>query len=331
MIDLELSPVASRVVSELAAVEAGEEVLVITDPEKVSVARAITNAARGVDAEAILAVMPRLDAHGNEPPETIAEAMKTADVAFTVTTHAITHTQSRLAAADAGTRIVVLRGVTEDMMIEGGINTDYEQLRETTAAVRDVLGAADSAHVTSPAGTDIELNLEGMDAFSLDGYFHDYGFSAIPGGESPTSPRNEGSTGTVAIDYSMDNVGLLDEPIELTFEDGFVTEINGGAGADKLRDIVEGADENAGNLAEFAIGTNPDARLIGNLAEDKKQAGTVHFAIGDDTSLGGTRQSEIHFDGLVTRPTVVLDGETVVDDGTLDVDGVRELAAQIRA
>lgn len=328
MLDLELSPVASRIVSELAGVEPGEEVLVITDPEKVSVARAITNAARGVDAEAILTVMPRLDAHGNEPPATVADAMQTADVAFTVTTHAITHTQARLAAADAGTRIVVLRGVTEEMMIQGGMNTDYEELRGVTAASRDVLGAADIATVTSEAGTDISLNLSGMDAFSLDGYFHGYGFSALPGGESPTSPCNEGSNGTVVIDYSMDNIGLLDEPIELTFEDGYVTEIQGGSGADQLQAIVDGADDNAGNLAEFAIGTNPDARLIGNLAEDKKKAGTVHFAIGDDTSLGGTRQSEIHFDGLVTHPTVTLDGETVVADGELQTDRVRELAAE---
>ena len=329
MIDLELSPVANRIVSELANVEAGEEVLVITDPEKVSVARAIANAARGIDAEAILSVMPRLDAHGNEPPATVADAMRTADVAFTVTTHAITHTQARLEAADAGTRIVVLRGVTEEMMIQGGMNTDYEELRDVTAASRDVLGAADTAHVTSETGTDVTLNLEGMDAFSLDGYFHDYGFSALPGGESPTSPRNEGSHGTVVIDYSMDNIGLLDEPIELTFEDGYVTDISGGSGATQLREIVDGADENAGNLAEFAIGTNPDARLIGNLAEDKKKAGTVHFAIGDDTSLGGTRQSEIHFDGLVARPTVTLDGDTVLKDGELLTDRVLELAAAL--
>lgn len=331
MIDLELSPVANRIVQELAAVEAGEEVLIVTDPEKVSVARAITNAARAIGAEAVLAVMPRLDAHGNEPPGTIADPMQTADVAFTVTTHAITHTQARLAAADAGTRIVVLRGVTEEMMIEGAINTDYATLRETTAAVRDVLSAADAARVTSPAGTDLTLNLQDRGAFSLDGYFHDYGFSAIPGGESPTSPRNEETDGTVSIDYSMDNLGLLDEPIRLSIEDGFVTDIAGGTGAERLRSIVDEADENAGNLAEFAIGTNPDARLIGNLAEDKKRAGTVHFAIGDDTSLGGTRQSDIHLDGLVTRPTVVLDEETVVYEGTLDVERIRELAEEIRS
>jgi len=328
MIDLELSPVSRRIVEQLAAVTADEEALVIADPATVSVGRAITNAARGVGADATLTVMPQLDAHGNEPPDTVAAAMAAADVAFTATTHAITHTQARLAAADAGTRVVVLRGVTEEMMIEGGMNTDYEELRRVTAAVRDVFTAASEARVTSPAGTDVHVDVEGRSAFALDGYFHDYGFSALPGGESPTCPRKPGTDGTVVIDYSMDNIGHLADPIELTIEDGTVTEIAGGNEAAQLHEIVDGV-ENACNLAEFAIGTNPDARLVGNLAEDKKRSGTVHFAVGDDTSLGGDLQSEIHLDGLVLGPTVTLDGETVVADGTLDVERVTALAADL--
>lgn len=330
MIDFELSPISRRIVEELATVTADEEVLVISDPEKVSVGRAITNAARSVGANTTLSIMPRLDAHGNEPPGPVAAAMKEADVAFTATTHAITHTQSRLAASDAGTRVVVLRGVTEDMLIEGGMNTDYEALKRVTGAVRDVLDAATEAHVTSPAGTDIQLNLDGSSAFSLDGYFHEYGFSALPGGESPTCPQKSGTDGTIVIDYSMDNIGQVDEPIELTLEDGTVTNITGGSGAQQLQGIVTEAGENAGNLAEFAIGTNPDARLIGNLAEDKKKRGTVHFAIGDDTSLGGTLQSDIHLDGLVTHPTVELDGDVVLDDGHLDIELVEDLAAELQ-
>lgn len=329
MIDFELSPVATRIVTELAEITPDEEVLVISDPEKVSVGRAMTNAARGVGADTTFAVMPRLDAHGNEPPAGVAAAMKAVDVAFTATTHAITHTQSRLDASEAGTRVVVLRGVTEEMMIEGGMNTDFTELAAVTAAVRDVFDAASEAHVTSAGGTDIRLNLDGSSAFSLDGYFHDYGFSALPPGESPTCPQKPGTNGTVVIDYSMDNIGLLDDPIELTFEDGTVTAITGGEEASRLRDIVDAAGENAGNLAEFAIGTNEHARLIGNLAEDKKRRGTVHFAIGDDTSLGGERRSDIHLDGLVTRPTVELDGETVLDDGTLLVDRIQELATAL--
>jgi len=218
--------------------------------------------------------MPLLDSHGNEPPTTVAEAMAAADVAFTCTSHAITHTRSRLAAAEAGTRFGILRSVTEDMMVEGGMSVDFEELRRRTEAVRDVLDAATEAHVTSDKGTDITFSLEGCSAFSLDGYYHEnYGFATLPPGESPTHPAEGTANGEIVIDVSMDNLGQVDEPITLEVEDGFVTDVTGGDDADELRRIIDENDENAGNIAEFAIGTNPEAKLIGNLAEDKRRRG----------------------------------------------------------
>jgi leucyl aminopeptidase (aminopeptidase T) len=319
MLDVEFAHLCRRIAADLAEVTPEEDVLVLTEPENVTVARAVAAGARSVGADATLSVMPRLDAHGNEPPENVAAAMAAADVCVTATTHAITHTRSRLAAADAGTRIVVMRGVTEDLMLEGGMNTDYDRLAEVTGAFRNALAAADEARLTCPNGSDLWVEL-GRDAVALDGFFHDYGFSALPGGESATSPTD--AEGTVVVDHSMDNVGLLDSPIEWTLDGGRVVAIEGGTDADALRRVVEGADENGNVLAEFALGTNPDARLVGNLAEDKKRLGTAHVAVGDNESLGGDERSDIHLDGLVSRPTVTLGDTVVVDAGEARVETV---------
>jgi leucyl aminopeptidase (aminopeptidase T) len=78
------------------------------------------------------------------------------------------------------------------------------------------------------------------------------------------------------------------------------------------------------------IGLNLHARLVGNLAEDEKKLGTVHFAVGDNESLGGTTQCDIHLDGVVLNPTVTLDGETVITEGDVHLDRIRELAADTR-
>lgn len=329
MIETELGPVTQQIVSTLANVSEDEEVLVLADAETSSVARSFTTTARNIGADAHLLFMPKTDSHGNEPTRIAAEAMRTADVVFTVTTHSITHTKARIAAAEASTRIIIVRGVTEELLLEGGINTDYEWLRETTAAVRDVLADAHTAHVKSPTGTDVTMDLTDRPAFSLDGFFHDYGFSAIPPGEAPTSPVEGSAEGTVVIDYSMDGVGLLEDPIELTFQSGVVTSVEGGTEATRLRERMDGV-ENAGNMAEFAIGTNPDARLVGNLAEDKKKLGTVHFAIGDNESLGGDVQCDIHLDGVVLAPTVTLDGETILEEGRVNLERIRELSNSLR-
>jgi len=327
MIDLELSELSKHIVEKLAETEPDEEVLVLTDAELISVARAIASGARAVGASTMLTVMPRTEAHGNEPPATVTEAMKASDATFTVTTHSITHTRARNAASDAGTRVVVMRGVTEEMMIEGGMNVDLNDLRDATESVRDTLEAAGEVHVTNPSGTDVTFDISDRPAFSLDGFFHGYGFSALPAGESPTSPTEGSTEGTVVIDYSMDNIGVLNDPIKITFEEGHVTAIQGDTEANRLQTIVTEADDNAGNMAEFAIGTNPNARLIGNLAEDKKKRGTVHFAIGDNASLGGAIESNIHLDGVVLEPTVQLDDTIVVEDGTLLLDQIREFGS----
>lgn len=318
MLDLEMIDASTSVVEECLDVKPGEEVLVITDARKVGVGRNIATAANAAGATTTMSVMPLLESHGNEPPDVVADAMVAADVAFTCTTHAITHTRSRLRAAEEGTRFGILRGVTEEMMVEGAMTVDFEELRRITEGLRDVHDAASEVRVTSKQGTDISFSVEGCGAFSLDGYYHEAeGFATLPPGESPTHPKEDTANGTIVIDVSMDNLGQLDEPITLEIEDGFVSDVDGGSQADELRDLIERSDENAGNLTEFAMGTNPKAKLIGNLAEDKKRSGTVHFAIGDNESLGGTRKSDIHLDGVVRTPTVELDGETVVENGRL--------------
>lgn len=311
---------ATTIVEDCLAVTADEEVLVVGDAGTHRVAEAIALAATGTGARTVTATMPRLDSHGNEPAPTIAAAMAAADVAFTCTTHAITHTRARLRASEAGTRVGVLRGVTEAMMTAGAMTADFPALARRTRAVADVLDAASTATVTSEQGTDVAFSVEGCAAFSLDGWYHETeGFATLPPGESPTHPAEGTANGTIVVDVSMDGIGRLDEPIRLSLADGIVTEVAGGAGAAQLQAIFDRADDNARTLAEFAIGTNPAARLIGNQAEDKKRAGTVHFAVGDNESLGGTTRSDIHLDGVLGAPTVHLDDELVVDAGQLVV------------
>lgn len=318
MLDLEMIESSKQVVEKCVNVQSDEEVVVVTDGRKVGVARSIATASQAVGADTTIATMPLLESHGNEPPEVVADAMAAADVAFTCTTHAITHTRSRLRAHQQGTRFAILRGVTEEMMVEGAMTVDFEELKRITNAVQAVLDAASDVRVTAANGTDISFSVEGCSAFSLDGYYHaEEGFATLPPGESPTHPAEGTANGTIVIDVSMDNVGQLDEPIQLDIEDGFVSDVSGGSQAKELEELVENSDENAGNLAEFAIGTNPKAKLIGNLAEDKKRSGTVHFAIGDNESLGGSLKSEIHLDGVIRSPTVELDGEVYVEDGRL--------------
>jgi len=109
----------------------------------------------------------------------------------------------------------------------------------------------------------------------------------------------------------------LKQPIKCVVRSGRVVEISGDEDAEKFRQLAA-TDENASNIAELGIGTS-------HTIERKYLAtrigagipGYVHFAIGRNSDIGGNTWSRIHADGLLNRPTVILDEETVVEDGRL--------------
>ena len=76
---------------------------------------------------------------------------------------------------------------------------------------------------------------------------------------------------------------------------------------------------NARNVAELGVGTNKQATLTGNVLEDEKVFGTVHIAFGDNSSMGGKVSVESHLDGILLKPTLIIDGDTIIKDGEFQV------------
>jgi leucyl aminopeptidase (aminopeptidase T) len=311
-----------NLVHTAARVQPGEHVCIATDTQTLPIAQAIFEAARELGAEPVLVVMAPRRAHGNEPPPVVAAAMRAAQVVIQPVTYAMTHTDATQAALRAGARVLVLRGVTEEIMTHGAMLADYDAVDRVTREVARLLTAASTVRVTSPSGTDLTLSAAGRGAVALTGRVGGPGtFAAMPDGEAAISPVEGTAEGILVIDHTMDNLGRLDAPIRMTVRGGRVVEITGGASAERLRTMVAAADANATNIAEFAIGTNDRARLIGSMTEDKKYRGSVHVAIGDNHVIGGSVVSELHLDGLLLRPTVELDGRRVVEGGRLLVEG----------
>jgi leucyl aminopeptidase (aminopeptidase T) len=114
----------------------------------------------------------------------------------------------------------------------------------------------------------------------------------------------------------MGGLGRLKRPITISVEGGQVVHVKGDDG--RLLKLLEKY-ENAKNVAEIGIGTNPKAKIIGNVLEDEKVMGTVHVAFGDNHTFGGDTRAEIHLDGIIKRPDIWLDGERIMKGGKLDV------------
>ena len=52
---------------------------------------------------------------------------------------------------------------------------------------------------------------------------------------------------------------------------------------------------------------------------DNGKLGRVHIAVGRNNTIGGQTFSKIHNDVLITRPTVELDGERVLENGVVSL------------
>jgi len=107
------------------------------------------------------------------------------------------------------------------------------------------------------------------------------------------------------------------QPLTITVKNGWAQRFQG-PDATQLESLLKSADKNAYNIGELGIGTNPNARLIGVVLEDEKVLGTVHIALGDNTSyVDGHTKSKIHEDGILLQPTVKIDGRLIMKDGEL--------------
>ncbi|MEM4730018.1 MAG: aminopeptidase [Thermoplasmata archaeon] len=306
---------ARTAVNTCLRVKKGERVVVVTDIIKEDIGEALHWAAKEAGSEAILVKMLPRSRHGEEPPAPVAAIMKTADVVIAPTAFSISHTQARKEANEAGARIATMPMITEEMMSRGGMTADFRQIKRRAEGLLKRLAGAREVRVTTPEGTDIRFSVEGRRWIPDTGILHERGaFGNLPAGELFVPPVEGTAEGVVVVTGALAGVGLLKKPVKVVVKGGIAREITGGPQARALRKTLEGAaaklenPDGAYNIAEFGIGLNPKARLIGNPLEDEKVVGTVHIALGDNSTFGGSVRAGVHLDGIILNPRVEVDG-----------------------
>jgi leucyl aminopeptidase (aminopeptidase T) len=304
------------VVRDCLGVKPGEELLVICDPGTRALGERLREEGERLGADAVLALMAERATSGTEPPAAIAAAMASADAVLAPTTQSLSHTAARKAATDAGVRIATLPGVTEELLARV-MSADTEGLRRKGRAIADALTAGSEARLTSEAGSDLRMSLEGRTAIPDAGDLTEPGaFGNLPCGEGFIAPVEGTADGTLVVDGSIAAIGKVAEPVTLEVRGGHLVEASGEQGAAFMR-ILQAAGAEGTNVAELGIGTNEKATLTGNVIEDEKLLGTAHVAFGASAAIGGTVQVPIHLDCVVLRPTVEIDGEPIARDGEL--------------
>jgi aminopeptidase len=200
----------------------------------------------------------------------------------------------------------------------GDWNLTGEMIEEATERARRAIAALKGkkqCRVTAANGTDVTVTIEGRPALEVTPIKHrGQMMGPVPlWAEVAFAAVENGTNGTIVVDGVMLGIGLkgqVTEPITWTLENGHCVKIEGGAEAERLRQVISGV-PGSDVIGEFAFGTS-ERSPYGSPSE-KGRLGTVHFALGDNHNAypGGQNVSTLHLDGVVLNASL-----QIVDDGT---------------
>lgn len=310
------------VMRQSLGVRSGERVVVVTDPPRRPLGELFASGALRATPNVDLLLMPETPDHGSEPPARVAAAMAAADVCFLPTSKSLSHTHARRNASAAGARVASMPSITYEMAMRT-LRVDYGDIARTSEALAALLTSARSVRLTAPGGTDLHLELTGRQGFADTGVFTASGaFGNLPAGEAFIAPLEGRAHGALVFDAALpveDPEGAVSEaPMVIEVLDGLARTV-AGPGAEALQSVFDRLGDAARNIAELGIGSNPAARISGNVLECEKVVGTAHVALGNSLHIGGATDVPFHSDGVINRPTIRAGDTPLIEDGRLAV------------
>jgi 2,5-dihydroxypyridine 5,6-dioxygenase len=316
----------ARRLVQCGGIQPGEEVLIITDTRMdPSVVDAFARIVREDGGELVVTTMDARSGSGQEPPAQVANAMRGAKLAIELTSEFIHHSVARQSAQRAGLRYLFIGDIDREMLESpGAVYADFHEIAPRIVRMSDEITRGSTMRITSPSGTDMTFDLVGRNGRALTGLAQAPSqFGAPPCLEGGVIPKPGGSHGQVVVDAYCVGVGLIEQAIIVTVENGRAVTIEGGKEAARLRELLEGAgNDNAWNVSEVGIGFNDSALLIDNVTSAESIYGTAHIALGSTPADLDIEMisAGIHLDMVFHKPTIVVDDTVSMRDGEFLLD-----------
>ncbi len=196
-----------------------------------------------------------------------------------------------------------------------------------------LLRGAKAMQVTSPAGTNLAIRVEGAQVGGVWGYTEKPGtLSHWPGGLCLAFPKAGSVNGTLVMapgDMNLTFKRYLESSVRLKIDNDYVTAIEGtGLDAELMREYFAAwGDKEAYAVSHVGWGMNRGARWEAMTMYDKRDcngteqrafAGNFLYSTGANEVAG--RHTLGHYDLPLRHCTVTLDGQPVVADGVLQGD-----------
>jgi len=235
--------------------------------------------------------------------EIIRKFAKTPDAVIALSNFSTSHTRFRDYLTGCMNTRYVSMPLFDKEMLNGAMSADWGAVEARTNRVVDKLSGADTVIITSHNGTSISFSIKDRQVQPDTGILTKPGsFGNLPAGEAFLAPVEGTAEGTLILEWAPTH--KLKHPIELDVKGGRVVEVSGkDVFARELQGLIA-SNPLMGNIAELGIGTNDKAKRPDNIIETEKILGTIHIALGDNSSFGGTVSVPFHEDFIFFKPTV---------------------------
>lgn len=299
-----------------------DRVIVLSDATTADLAAAFVAEARTVARSVVSEQVDGLDRHGQEPPAVVAERMVASTLILSLCRYSLAHSSSRLDAAAAGARFLSMPLYDWALLDDPCVLTDFRAQGALVRSVADAFTAGSSVHLTTPAGTDLTVGIDGRVGNACPGFVERPGdLGSPPDIEANVSPIETSATGRLVVDGSITcpEIGLLERPVVVDVDDGRLRRIVDGRPADRaeLERQLHDAASARRVVAECGVGLNPDARLTGTMLTDEGALGCVHIGVGANDTVGGRNRVDFHLDLVMRDASLTVDGRPILDRGTV--------------
>ncbi len=316
---MKLKDAASKVLSQCMGFQSEEDLLVVCDEKTTTIGQSLFAAALPISTDTTLLQISTFQMTDGEPPPLVTSALLKTDVAVCPTTHSLTHSEAVKKAYTSGTRVATMPGINEDILIRT-MNADYSKVRNRSQKIAQILNESNHIKISSSKGTNLSFSIKGRKSIADFGILTKKGsIGNLPAGEAFIAPLEDSINGKAVVDGSITSIGKVKDEITVEIEEGSVFHIEGESEAEQLNKCISAHGEGAKMVGEFGIGTNDAAIISGNPLEDEKVLGTIHIALGKNSSFGGSIEVDIHLDCIIKRPSVFIDGEEIMKNGVLNI------------
>jgi leucyl aminopeptidase (aminopeptidase T) len=325
--DPELAPGARNAVGVCLRVQPQEKVTVITDEATKEIAASLVYELERVGAPYRAWVLEDLAPRPiTVLPREILDDLETSQVSIFAVQAQANELRTRMQMTDVVNRRKIrhahMVNINRQIMLEG-MRADFLKVDRISTKVVDMVRKASRIRATTPAGTDLEADLNpNYRWLKTSGIISPDKWGNLPGGEVFTTPGEVNGTFVidgVVGDWLCAKFGdLAANPLSIRVKGNRLSEAHS-SNRDLENDFwaYTHSDENSDRVGEFAIGTNIELKdVIGQILQDEKYPG-VHIAFGNPYGVhtGADWYSSTHIDVVGRKFDIWVDDEKIMQDG----------------